>query len=220
MVFQAALDVVAAARQGAHRAQREAALVSRINQLMRAGRDIRENAEPAEGIDPLEDRKGLLGNAGTADAMKAVTACDEVASNLMAHAVLHIGNARLIAREVLDPDIGGLIDRFRADFHAMIHQVARDLGLSIDRDRLASSETGQVNAQALPVEVQCKTFVDEPLAREPRTHASAIQQVDRSLLEDTGTDPCEHIVPGLPLQDDGFDAGLMQQGPQQQTCRP
>ena len=54
LFVQRDLHVAAAARERAHRGQRETAFVVRIDDLVMAGRHFRHDAEPAEGIDALE----------------------------------------------------------------------------------------------------------------------------------------------------------------------
>ena len=45
------------------------------------------------------------------------------------------------------------------------------------------------------------------------------QQRDRARFQHAGANPLEHILPGLPLQDDAVDAVLVQDMRQQQPCR-
>jgi hypothetical protein len=83
-----------------------------IDQLRADRRGFRQDAEPAERIDPLVglDRRRLY--AGAADAMKAVAAGDEVAFDLVADAVLDVADARAVGIEIERLDVGGLIDRW------------------------------------------------------------------------------------------------------------
>src|SRR5438128_1570465 len=87
LVIQWALNVVAAARGRTHRAQREATLVVRVNQFVRYWRRVGENAEPPERVDLFIDCHRSL-HAGSARAMVAVTAGDEVALQFVFRAVL------------------------------------------------------------------------------------------------------------------------------------
>ena len=59
--------------------QREAALVVGVDQLVRGRRRLRQDAEPGERIDALEDGQHARRNRRPADAMEAVAAGDEVA---------------------------------------------------------------------------------------------------------------------------------------------
>ena len=50
--------------------------------------------------------------------------------------------------------------------------------------------------------------------RKPVTGTGAVDQVDRRLFEDSGTDTCQHIVLGLPLENDIIDAGRSRSRPE------
>ena len=50
--------------------------------------------------------------------------------------------------------------------------------------------------------------------------AGFVEQVDRDLFDDAGADAAEHVLAGLPLQDDVVDAVLVQQLAEQQARRP
>src|SRR5512144_1949284 len=81
ILSETALDVVAAARWRAHRAERETELVAHVDQLFGHRRSVGEKPEPAERINALVglDRAGR--HALAADAVKAVATGDEIAFN-------------------------------------------------------------------------------------------------------------------------------------------
>src|SRR4030095_11691171 len=85
--------------------------------------------------------------AGTADAMKAVAAGDEVAFDLVREAVLDVADARPVGVEIMRLDVGGLVDGGEAGGLAGVHQVERDLGLAVDHDGLVG---GAVHVDAVP----------------------------------------------------------------------
>ena len=68
-----------------------------------------------------------------------------------------------------------------------------DLGLAIDRDRLAGQRL-EVDAMAHAVERDLGPVVDEALALQPRAGARFVDQRDRALFEHAGADAAEHIV--------------------------
>src|SRR5262249_34396709 len=111
VIVERALNIMPAAPGRAHGAERKTAGVVGIDQLVTDRRRVREDAEPAERIDPLEllDRGRL--DAGAADAVEAVAAGDEVAENLVGDAVLHVGYARVTAVEIVRLHVLGLVDR-------------------------------------------------------------------------------------------------------------
>jgi hypothetical protein len=107
------LHIIAAPVRRAHGAERESARMVVVGQFVRDRRRLRQDAEPAERIDPFEglDRRRL--DAGAADAVEPVAAGNEVAGDLVAGAVLVKGNAGMVGVEIMRLDVGGLIDRVR-----------------------------------------------------------------------------------------------------------
>src|SRR5262249_32376338 len=79
LLREPALQGVAAARPAALAAEREAALVGDVDQLVRYRRRVGKHAQPAERIVLFVDAQLLGRNAGAADAVEAVAAGDEVA---------------------------------------------------------------------------------------------------------------------------------------------
>ncbi len=76
---------------GAHAGQGEAALMVGIDQLFGAGRHVGQDAQPAEGINPLELAAHTRRDGLAADAMEAVAAGDELAVQPVGLAVLVVG---------------------------------------------------------------------------------------------------------------------------------
>src|SRR3546814_4784930 len=85
------LHVVAAELRPAQRAEREAAVVARVDQLVVHWWRRRQHAQPAEGIDALEGVQALRRDGQAADAVEAVAADDEVAVDPLRRAVLDDG---------------------------------------------------------------------------------------------------------------------------------
>src|SRR6516225_11557761 len=80
---ETALDVIAAARRRAHRAQRKAERVANIDQLVGNRRRIRQDAEPPERIDSFMRGDRARRHGLAADAVKAVAAGDEIAKKYL-----------------------------------------------------------------------------------------------------------------------------------------
>ena len=93
-----ALQVVAAARVAAHAAQREAALVRDVDELVRHRRRVGQQAEPAERIYALVRRQRAGRDALPAHAVEAVAAGDEVARELMLGSAVAVAHDRLRCR--------------------------------------------------------------------------------------------------------------------------
>ena len=199
IVVERALQVIAAAVGRAHGAEREAALMVDIDQLMRDRRGFRQDAEPAERIDPLIglDRRRL--DAGAADAVKAVAAGDEVAGDLVGDAVLHIGDARMVGVEIMRRDVGGLVDRGQPRRLAGVHQVERHLGLAVDHHALAG---GGMHVDAVPrtAEGELHAVVHQALAAGALAGANLAQQRHRSLFQKRRRGCGRARIPGFAAQ--------------------
>src|SRR5258705_7695082 len=192
MVVERALQVVAAAVGRTHRAKREAARVVDIDQFMRDRRRLRQNTEPAERIDPFKrlDRRRFY--AGAADAVKAVAAGDEVACDLMADAVLVVGDARMVGVEIMRLDVGGLIDGGEAGGLARVHQVERDLGLAVDRHRLGGWRM-KVDAMTRAAEGEVEGVMNKPFGMGGRAGANLMEKGYGAFVERAGADKAEEI---------------------------
>jgi 2-hydroxy-4-carboxymuconate semialdehyde hemiacetal dehydrogenase len=78
-LFRTALNVISAAGQRAHAAHCEAARMVRINQFVRRGRYVGEDAEPSEGVDPFECLHGRRRYAAPAYTVITVATDDVIA---------------------------------------------------------------------------------------------------------------------------------------------
>ena len=212
VILERTLQVIAAAVHRAHGAERKASLVVGVNQFVVDRRRLRQDAEPAERIDPLEglDRRRL--DAGAADAVEAVAAGDEIAVDLAGHAVLDIGDARTVGVEIMRLDVGGLIDRGQPRGLARVHQVERHLGLAVDHHRLAGRGL-HVDAVPAAAEGELDAVMDQALAVGARAGADFVEQRHRALFQKAGADAAEHVFRRLALQDDVVDAVAVKQLP-------
>jgi hypothetical protein len=114
-------------------------------------------------------------------------------------------------------DVGRLVDGGQAGGGARIHQVARHLGLAVGGDHLAAGEVVDRDRVPLAAEHQLDGVVDDAVAVHAVAHARLVHQVHGHLLQDAGADAAQHVVAGLPLQDDVVDAGLVQQLAEQEA---
>ena len=137
--------------------------------------------------------------------MKAVAAGDEVAGDLVADAVLDVGDARVVGIEIMRFDVGGLVDGGEAGGLARVHQVERHLGLAVDHHRLAGRGM-HVDAVARAAEREFDAMVDQPLAMGAGAGADLVEQRHGAFLEQAGADAAEHIFRRLALQNDVVDA--------------
>src|SRR5260370_35593911 len=119
-----------------------------VDQLRRDWRRLRQQPEPAGRVDAFECFDGIAGDVPPGDAVETVTAGNKIAGDLVRSTVLDVTNARAIAVEIMQTDVGGVIDRDEAGLLASGHQVARDFGLSVDGDCHAVRGVVQVYAVA------------------------------------------------------------------------
>src|SRR6185312_1624777 len=218
MIVERTLHVVAAAARRAHGAERKTPRMVGIDQLMADRRRLRQDAEPAERIDPLEGFDGLWLDAGAADAMKAVAAGNEIAVNLASDAILLVSHARMIGVEIVRLDVGRLVDRREPRRLACIHQVERHLGLAVDHHGLAGGGL-HVDAVAVACEGELDPVMNESFGMRALSRTDFVEQLDRAFLEQASADAPQHIVAGVTLQDDVVDAVAVQQLPEQQSRR-
>jgi len=152
--------------------------------------------------------------------MESVAAGDEVAGEFMAGAVLDVADNRMVGVEIMQADIGGVVNRGEAGLVAGVHQVPCHLGLAIDRDGLAAGGAFQVEPVADPAEQQLDAVMDQSFMMQPLGDADFLEQADGALFQHAGPNPRQHIVAVLALQDDIVDAVAMQQLAQQHAGRP
>ena len=138
------------------------------------------------------------GNAAPAHAVEAVAAGDEIAGDLVRDALVAIRH-RGAARRCVQRHVLGFIDARRAGRGARLHEIARHLGLAIDRDALAR-QLLKGDAMAPPAEADLDTVVHQSFGVQARGHARALEHVDCALLEHAGADPAEHVLRAAPFE--------------------
>src|SRR5215210_5308554 len=219
VVIGVALDVEAGKLGRAHAVQGEAALVVRVDQLLRRGRCLGEDPEPGERVLPLVHDEHALRYRRPAHPVEAVAPGYEVASQLVVLAILLIADGRLLRLEVFDADGFGFEDDLSARLEPGGDEVFHHLVLAVDRDRASPGELEQVDAVALPVEPQLDAVVDHPLPLHPVADARLVQQVDRALLQHARPDPVLYVIAAAGLEHDRLDTLQVQQVREQQPRR-
>jgi hypothetical protein len=212
------LHVVAAEVARAHGAERKAALMMRVDELVGDGRGLRQHAEPAEGIDALEGGERLGGDAAAADAAEAVAARDEIAGEHAALAHPLEDDSRTRSGEILDRQRFRLEERRHSGGVERVHQVARDLGLAVDGDRPAD-EAGEVDAVAGAGEGERDAVMDQALAVHAAPGVGPVDERDGARFQHAGADAAEHMRPAAALQHDVVDAGEMQEAREDEPGR-
>ena len=112
---------------------------------------IGEHAQPPERIFTLEHANALRGNAAPAYAVISVAARDVVAFDLVSHATLAIRHARRFAVPAVQGDVVCLVNARSTRRGARVHQVARDLGLAINRQHRAVRTKVEVCDQGIHI---------------------------------------------------------------------
>ena len=102
---------------------------------------------------------------------------------------------------------------------ARVDQVSDDFVLPVDRDCLAASEFGHVDAMASPVEADVDPFVPQPAAFAALRRRRSRQQIDGALLEHAGSHAIDHVLAIAVFDDDRVDAVEMEQVAEQQAGR-
>ena len=136
--------------------------------------------------------------------MKTVAAGDEIAFDLVADAILDVGDARAVGIEIMGLDVGGLIDSGEPGGLAGVHQVERHLGLAVDHHGLAGGGV-HVDAVARAAEREFDAMMNQPLVMGARAGAGLVEQRHRAFLEQAGADAAEHIFRRLAFENDVID---------------
>ena len=128
--------------------------------------------------------------------MVAVAAGDVIARQGLALAVLDEGDIGRFAVDVVKLHVIGLVERRRPGFAARRHQVAGEFGLAVDHDRLATGQSGEVDAHAAVLESQLEAAMRQPLGIHALADTGFAQQIDHALLEHAGTNAAQHVLAG------------------------
>lgn len=110
--------------------------------------------------------------------------------------------------EVRDRDALGFVHRRQPGGLARLHEVARELRLTVHEDALAPAEALEIDTMPSTARENLEAVVDEPLSVHARAHARLPEKIDADLLENTGPDAAEHMLARLALEHDGFDTGF------------
>ena len=135
---------------------------------------------------------------------------------LVVQPAVAIAHDRCIAVEAVEAHVLGLVDGLRAGRAARVHQVARDLGLAVDDDRLAHE---RVEVDPVPFAARCDldAVMDEALAVQAPRDVGLLDGLDGALLEHARAYASEHVVGRVPLEDHRVDAGAREELAEQQA---
>jgi hypothetical protein len=187
-----------------------------VDQLFRARRHVGQDAQPTEGIGSLE--RLAIGDGRAADAVETVAARDEVAGQLVLGIALPITELRPIRLDVVKRYVRGLPDDRSVSGKSRGNEVARDLGLAIDRDGLPR-QLPEIDVDAPAAHADLDALVDQPVAMQPLGDTRLFQQLDRALLQHAGADAGFDIAARPQFENHALDAVHLQQARQQEPRR-
>ena len=114
----------------------------------------------------------------------------------------------------MQADVQGFVHRGQTSRRTGVHQVFGDFGLAVDHDLFAAGKLLQINTVAAAIKAQRKAAMHQAFRVHACAHASVIEQVSRALLKHAGADAGLHVLLAALLDDDGVDAGFVEQLPQ------
>ena len=189
-----------------------------VDQFLGRRRRVGHDAEPGERIDPLVSAQSIVGNAGAADAVKAVAARNEVGLDLGALALVKKTHARPLRVDVVEDDVERLVDREPAGGGAAFAEILGRFGLPVD-GHAGAGQLAKVDAPARAVDGDLDAFVDQRLALQPFGRAGAPHHLDRSRFEHAGANAPLDMGAIAPFEDDRLDPLAPENLGQQQSRR-
>ena len=189
-----------------------------INQLVGRRRRFRQDAEPAEWIFAFVNGEDAGRNARPTDAVKPVTATDEIAGDFARFAVLAETDAGRLAADIVHRNVLDV----EQDRHAVVDEsgdeILHDFLLTVNGNALAG-ELAEVDVVGPAVEREVDAVVEHGFALEPRTDAGLDQKVADPLFQEPGAHALLDIGTAAVLDDDGIDPTPAQQQRQHQSGR-
>src|SRR5688572_94901 len=180
------LQVQARYRIRTHAEQSEAVGVSTVDEFGRGWRRVGKNTEPPEGINALIDPNTVFRNRRSADAVKTIAPCDEVASDLLRLVVVSEAYLRLVRLEVDYGNVSNLEMQRPSSSHASRDEILHDFVLAVDRDA-PSGQCRQIDAAALTVDVDGDSVMEQTFALKTVSDTAFNHEIDRSLLDRKST---------------------------------
>ncbi|SKY75504.1 Uncharacterised protein [Mycobacteroides abscessus subsp. abscessus] len=181
------LEILPAQVRSAHAVNRQSVRVGAVHALFGDRCGVRQNAQPGKGIRAF---KGLdvWRHRRASDAVEAIARRDDVGVDVMSDAIDGEFDGRCAALEIVHGDVVGGEDGFASGRAESVDEVGDDLGLSVD--------VGVARRQSMEVEVVCgaieadvEPFVYQRLTVEAVGNAQLGENVDRRILDDSGTHP-------------------------------
>ncbi|RWW91158.1 hypothetical protein BHE74_00034848 [Ensete ventricosum] len=209
--FHRHLQVIPAAGRRAHAAQRKATRVFGIHQLGVNRRGIGENAQPAKGVDPLENFQGFSRDRLARYAVETIATGDVVTLQAKGFALMLESEPGSITFQIMRLHVARFVQGGGAGGGTGRHQVAGDFGLTVDHDRLAAGQRLEIDMGESTVQGQFETVMHQTFSIHALADARFAQQVDHALFQHPGANATLHVIGGLALKDQRLDPGVVQQ---------
>src|SRR3954471_20690257 len=151
--------------------------------------------------------------------MKAVTAADEIAGELLQAASVMEADLRRRAREIVYADIGDFEQNLPAVGQPARHKILHHVLLAVDRDAFPK-HLAKIDVVQRAAKAQMDAVVRHALALHSLADAAVDQQVARPLLDQTSADAALDIRTTAAFEDDRFDPVQVQEMRQHQSGGP
>ena len=188
-----------------------------VHQFRVHRRGVGEDAQPAEGVDPLEHLQRFSRDRLARHTVEPITAGDVVALQAKRFALMLERQPGSITFKIMGLHVARFIQGGGASGGAGGHQVAGDFGLAVDHHRLAAGQRLEVDVGQLTVQRQLEAIMHQAFGIHALAHARLAQQVDHALFQHPGADTALYVVGTLALQDQGLDTGVVQQLAEQES---
>src|SRR3954464_7456994 len=132
-----------------------------IDQLVIRRRRFRQEAKPAERIDPVVILEHARRKTWPADAVEAVAAADEIAFDLLRLTVMPEPDFGIAAAEVVNAGVRDLEENLAAVGQTLSDQVGDDLLLIVDEHPLAD-QLMKIDVAGFPPRRKIKCLVHTP----------------------------------------------------------
>ncbi len=130
--------------------------------------------------------------------------------------VLVVGDKWRIALDIVQRNVGGLVDHLQPAFWCGIHQVAGHFGLAVNRDMLAGQAKRVDPDQPFTIGKR-KALFEHPFRVQTGIDAQPVQQIGGCPLQHAGTNAAQHIIGRSALDDNAVDPLCTQQMAEQQS---
>src|SRR5205823_12132754 len=126
-----------------------------------------QHAEPADRLYAFKHADRTAGNAGAAHSVRAITAGDEIACDLIIGVAAPVRYARLCAGEIVYCDVFGLEHNPPISRKTQFVEIAGNLGLSV-HDYACAGQPFQIDAETVIAETDAEAIVKQRIAAQTR----------------------------------------------------